>query len=103
MPSDTFKSHKEERLNSEWSHLAMISLSVPSSGVKPKKSWTDTKAFQNGQKDGEISSSFAQFIFSFLNRKASRSSEHRRSFLFGHYTSKHFQPKLKAVSSHFSQ
>lgn len=47
--------------------------------------------------------SFAQFIFSFLNRKTSRPSEHKRLFPFGRYTSQHFQPKLKAVSSHSSQ
>lgn len=47
--------------------------------------------------------SFAQFIFSFLNRKTSRPSEHKRLFPFGRYTSQHFQPKLKAVPSHFSQ
>lgn len=40
----TFRSHKEERLNSVWFHLAMMYLSVASSGTKPKKYWPDTKA-----------------------------------------------------------
>lgn len=67
-------------------------------GLSQRKVGQIPKLFKRDNWVEEDLFSFAQFIFSFLNRKTSTTSEHKRLFLFGRYTSKHLQAELKAVS-----